>query len=160
MDSYLNYSVDHFINSKCTNLYTTDTLNKHTSSLNSQQYDTYKSKNLIILHQNIRGLTYKIDEFLLSLSTINPQALCLSEHHLHHNEINNIYLNHYILGPQFCRQQFKQGDVSIFVSKKIQFQAVDLNQYVKGKDLEICALQLPNIKDKPPYNLFIQICIR
>ena len=73
MDSYHNYSVDHFINSNCTNSYTTAALDTHTLSLNSQQYDTCKSNNLVILHQNIRGLTYKIDELLLSLSRINPQ---------------------------------------------------------------------------------------
>ena len=72
MDSYHNYSVDHFINSNCTNSYTTAALDTHTLSLNSQQYDTCKSNNLVILHQNIRGLTYKI-ELLLSLSRINPQ---------------------------------------------------------------------------------------
>jgi exonuclease III len=51
------------------------------------------------------------------------------------------------LGAQFCRQSYKQGGVSIYVSKDIQFNTVNLDQYNREKDLEICALKihlLPN----------------
>ena len=50
--------------------------------LSNHLTDTHKSTNFTMLHQNIRGLMYKIDEFLTSLSCINPQVLCVTEHHL------------------------------------------------------------------------------
>ena len=106
--------------------------------------DTHKSSNsnFIMFHQNIRGLTHKIDEFLLSLSCINPQVLCVTEHHLRPDEINNIHMRQYTLGIYFCRRIYKHGGVSIFVSKNIRFQEIDLTQYVKEKDFEVCALNL------------------
>ena len=44
------------------------------------------------------------------------------------------------LGTYFCRRIYKHGGVSIFVSKNIQFQEIDLSQYVREKDFEVCAL--------------------
>ena len=46
------------------------------------------------------------------------------------------------MGAYFCRQSYKQGGVSVFVSKDIQFYAITLKKYVKEKDFEICAIQL------------------
>jgi len=55
-------------------------------------------------------------------------------------ELNNINLGHYNLGSQYCRQSFKHGGVSIFVSNDIHFQPINLDHFNKEKDLEICAL--------------------
>jgi hypothetical protein len=46
------------------------------------------------------------------------------------------------LGSQFCRQTYKQGDVSIYVSNDIQFNTINLDQYNREKDLEICGLKI------------------
>jgi len=100
------------------------------------------SGDFITFHQNIRGQTHKIDELLISLSDINPQVLCVTEHHLRPDEINSVHFWQYNLGTYFCRKLYKQGDVSIFVSKNIQFQKIDLNKYVKEKDFEVSALNL------------------
>ena len=100
------------------------------------------SGDFVTFHQNIRGLTHKTDELLISLSDINPQFLCVTEHHLLPDEINSVHLWQYNLGTYFCRKLYKQGGVSIFVLKNIQFQKIDLNQYVKEKDFEVCALNL------------------
>ena len=45
--------------------------------------------NFKIFHRNVRGLANKIYEFLLPLSDINPHILCIMEHHLRPEEINN-----------------------------------------------------------------------
>jgi hypothetical protein len=102
--------------------------------------DIHKSNNFITFHQNIRGLTRKTDQLLISLSCSNPQVLCVTEHHLRPDEINNVHLGHYTLGTHYCRKLYKQGGVAIFVSKHLEFQKIDLNQHVKEKDLEVCAL--------------------
>jgi len=57
-------------------------------------------------------------------------------------ETGNVNLGQYTLGATFCRQTYEHGDVCIYVSKDIQFHTINLDQYNKEKDLEICALKL------------------
>ena len=57
-------------------------------------------------------------------------------------ETGNVNLGQYALGATFCRQTYKHGGVCIYVSKDIQFNAINLDQYNKEKDLEICTLKL------------------
>jgi exonuclease III len=98
--------------------------------------------NFKIFHQNVRGLANKIDEFLLPLSDINPHILCTTEHHLRPEEINIINLGQYTLGAHYCRRHSKQGGVSIFILNNIIYEVIDLNQFNKEKDLEICDLKI------------------
>jgi exonuclease III len=112
------------------------------------------SNNFKILHQNIRGILHKTDEFLTSLVDTSPHILCLTEHHLRFDELKNINFSPYTLGVQFCQQFHKQGEVSIFVSSNIQFQTINLDHFNREKDLETCALKI----DLLPVNLKI-ICI-
>ena len=57
-------------------------------------------------------------------------------------EIANVNLEQYTLSTAFCRQTHKQGSVCIYISKNISFNAINLDQYIKEKDLEICALKI------------------
>ena len=114
--------------------------NNNTSVTQNNPNNTCNS--LMIFHQNIRGLSHKSDELLQSILSSNSQVLCFSEHDMSLDEINSFHLNQYILGSQFCRQNFKHGGVSIFISTKLQFSIVDLSNYVKEKDLEICAIKI------------------
>ena len=91
-----------------------------------QHSNLYSSSNLKILHQNIRGLNNKIEELLISLCTLEPQVLCLTEHHRRIVEIDNMNLCQYTLGAKYCRQKFKQGGVSIFIHKDINYSTIDL----------------------------------
>ena len=91
------------------------------------------STNFKILHQNIRRLFHKTDEFLYSITLTSPHVLCLTEHHLWTEELEMINLTNYILGAQYCRHSYKQGGVSIFVSRDIQFHPIDLNTLIKRK---------------------------
>jgi hypothetical protein len=53
-------------------------------------------------------------------------------------EVRNVNFGLYILGAFFCRQTYSHG-VCVFVPKNIQFYTINLDQYNKEKDLEICA---------------------
>jgi exonuclease III len=112
------------------------------------------SKNFTIYHQNIRGISSKIDEFQVSLYHNRPQVICLTEHHLKTEEITNINLDQYKLGTSLCRQEYKGGGACIYISQSLQCSKINLEKYHKEKDLEICALNL-NVQ----INNFIIICI-
>ena len=120
-----------------------DSINKnHNNSHNNFSYDYCSTNKFTVLHQNVRGITNKLDEFLISLPPNAPQVICLREHHLQTEEIGNVNFRQYTLGSAFCRQTFNQGGVCIYISKNICFNAINLDQYIKEKDLEICALKL------------------
>jgi len=118
------------------------TCGDHGCLFNNPSFEVHKPTNFITFHQNIRGLTYKVDGLLISLSDINPQVLCVTDHHLRPDEINSVHLGHYTLGTHYCRRLYRQGGVAIFVSKDLEFKKIDLSQYVKEKDFEVCALNL------------------
>jgi len=105
-------------------------------------YDYSNRNKLMVLHQNIWGIINKIDEFLNFLPSNASQVICLTEHHMKTEEIANVNLEQYTLGTAFCRQTYKQGGVCIYISKNISFNAINLDQYIKEKDLEICALKI------------------
>jgi hypothetical protein len=119
-----------------------DVHKNHNHLPNNLPHDYCKANNLRIFHQNIRGISHKIDEFLISLLHNAPHVLWLTEHHLRTEEIEKVDLGQYNLWAQFCRQSYKQGGVSIYVSKYIQFNTINLDQYSREKDLEICALKI------------------
>jgi len=140
------------INLNTHNVNTLVTNNNHFS--NNILKDHRISSNFIIYHQNIRGISNKIDEFLTSLCDNRPQIICFTEHHLKTKEINNTNLDQYKLGTSFCRKKYKYGGVCIYVSEPLQFSAINLEKYHREKDLEICALQL-----SVQTNYFIIICV-
>jgi len=47
----------------------------------------HSNNNLMLLHQNIRSLNHKNDEFSNFTSTKSQQVLCYSEHHLNHTNL-------------------------------------------------------------------------
>ena len=89
---------------------------------------------------------------MISLYHNKPQIIRLPKHHLKTEEIKNINLDQYVLGAFSCRKKYKCGGVCIYIS--LQFSAINLENYHKEKDFEICALKL-NVQK---YN-FIIICI-
>ena len=140
------------INTNTSNIDTST--NNHNHSARNISKDHSNSSKFIIYHQNIQGISKKIDEFSISLCYNRPQIICLTEHHLKAEEINNINLDPYKLGTSFCRKKQKHGGACIYVSKSLQFSAINLEKFHREKDLEICALKL-NIQTKN----FIIICI-
>ena len=72
------------------------------------------SNKLIIYHQNMRGISSKIDELWTSVCYNRPHIICLTEH-LKTDEINNTNLDQYTLGASFCRKKYKCGGVCIYI---------------------------------------------
>jgi len=70
----------------------------------------------MLLHQNIRGLNHKNDEFSNFMPTKPPQVLCYSEHLLKSYQLDNVLIQSYNLGAKFCRNTFKNGGVCIYTN--------------------------------------------
>ena len=66
-------------------------------SNNTRSLNSNNSTPFLIYHQNIRWLQNKTDELSMLRSTNFPHVLCFTEHHLHNDELNCIYI--YILIP-------------------------------------------------------------
>ena len=114
----------------------------HNHSPNNLSYDDCNASKFMIVHQNTWGISNKIDEFLISVSPNAPQVICLTEHRLQTEEIENVDFGQFSSEAAFCRKTHKHGGVCIYVSKNLQFNTINLDQYKKEKDLEICALKL------------------
>jgi exonuclease III len=57
-------------------------------------------------------------------------------------------LEYYKLGTKFCRKQYKNGGVCIFVHESIGFNVISTQHICKAKDLEICAFKIKLTKIK------------
>jgi hypothetical protein len=57
-------------------------------------------------------------------------------------------IGYYKLDTKFCRPQYKNGGVCIFVHESIELNVISTHRICKEKDLEICAVKrnLPKIK--------------
>ena len=136
-----NLSTYHPVSSNKSNVNLTITPNcvnqrNHTHITNNCFSNASKTKSLRIMHQNIRGIAHKVEEFLTSITLTTPQVICLSEHHLRKEEINSICLEQYTLGAHFCRRTYKQG-VWRFISP-VTFSSIvlTLNNFLKRKTLK------------------------
>jgi hypothetical protein len=72
------------------------------------------SNNLKVYHQNIRGLRSILYSEL-------PHVICITEHHLEDFEMDMMAIEYYKLGTKFCRLQYKNCGVCIFVHESIDF---------------------------------------
>ena len=87
--------------------------------------------NIMIYHQNIRGLRNKRTEMLNSLLPDLPHILCITEHHLREFELESSPIEHYKLGAKFCREKLKDGGTCIFIHEFISFITVNLQKFCK-----------------------------
>jgi len=71
-----------------------------------------------------------------------PHVLCFTEHHLKAFELQNINIDHYTLGAQFCRTSHAQGGVVIYTHNSLHSTTINLSKYCVEKDIEICAVKL------------------
>ena len=101
-------------------------------------------ESLTLVHQNIRGLTKKINEFIsmLTLERINPQVICFSEHHMTESNLNLLNVSNYTISTGFCRQNFQKGGVCIYVRRDLCCRSIDLTKYCEEKNYEVCAIQI------------------
>jgi exonuclease III len=103
--------------------------------------NTPSENNLTIFHQNIRGLSGKIDELLIHMIGLKPHLLCFSEHHIKDIEGSSPHIPSYTLGATYSRCISKCGGVCIFLKESIEYSTIDLSKYCKEQDLEIAALK-------------------
>jgi hypothetical protein len=68
--------------------------------------------------------------------------MCLTEHHLHILEETYVNIEGYAIGAQFCRVLYEKVGVIIYVHSSLQYMNIDLSEYCKQKDIEICAVKL------------------
>jgi hypothetical protein len=80
---------------------TMEDYNNHDPSLT--QLLLYK-QSIKIHRQNIRSLRYKMNELLCHLNHDPPHILCITEHHLHHEELAFLHVEIYVLGSCYCRR--------------------------------------------------------
>jgi hypothetical protein len=92
---------------KCIKLNYNTVYKNHNHSFNNFSYDPCNTNKFAILHQNIRGISNKTDEFLNSLPPNAPQVICLKEHHMRAEELRNVKLSQFTLGTTFCRQTWR-----------------------------------------------------
>jgi len=71
-----------------------------------------------------------------------PYVICLTEHHLKEQEIENLSVDHRILGAKSCRQCLKHGGTGIFVYESLAFTKIDLQEFCMEQDIETCAVKI------------------
>ena len=120
---------------------------KSSSYINVNSNLKESSNNHKVYHQNIRGLKGKIGQLSNTLYSELPNLLRINVHHLKDLEID-MSTEYYNLGAKFCKHQYKNGGVRIFVHESIDFNTIPTHNTCKEKDLEICAIKLnrPKIK--------------
>lgn len=102
-----------------------------------------RSSCLKLTHQNIRGLTNKIELLELFVCEENPDLLCLTEHSLKAYQIENVVIQNYKLQSYFCRSQKKGGGVSIWSRPEIDCREITCRQFsIEG----ICELAAVSVK--------------
>jgi hypothetical protein len=95
-----------------------------------------------IFHQNIRSLREKHQELLSHLFLKLPQVLCFSEHHLKASELQNISIDQYTIGAQYCKTSHAHGGVVIYTHNSLHSAHINLSEFCMEKDIEICAVKL------------------
>ena len=95
------------------------TTNRHQYHTQHQIKPTKDAKNaFIIFHQNICGLPNKHEELLHSLTEHPPQIICLTEHHLHDEELESMTFSKCTLGTKFYRKIHKGGWGCMYTHKR------------------------------------------
>jgi len=99
-------------------------------------------KDLLIFHQNIRGLKGKTEEIMNNIATNPLHVLCFTEHHLESHQLDCVPLQSYRLVANFCRTTYRYGGVCIYVHESLQASNIEVLKYCKEKDLEVCSARL------------------
>lgn len=120
-----------------------------------------KKNKLYVFHQNIRGLTSKLDEFSISLrlmleeKNIPIDVICLTEHHLKESHFSHFNLDSYDIMTYYCRKTKEKGGACIYVKKILKCNQVKLDSYCKDQDIECCAVEVETKNNK----LYIIVCV-
>jgi len=89
-----------------------------------------------------------MNEILCHLNHDPPHILCITEHHLHHEELAFLHTEDYVKGSCYCRKSKHKGGVRVFVHNSIIFTSLDVGNYCIDQDFEACAIHLNSVCDK------------
>jgi hypothetical protein len=119
--------------------------NNHDSSLT---WLLVHNQPIMIFHQNIRSLQHKMSELLCHLNHAPPHILCITEHHLCHEELASLHAENYVLGSCYCRKSKHKGCVCIFIHNNLKFTSLYVDDYCIDQDFEVCAIHPKSVHDK------------
>ncbi|KAG8296317.1 hypothetical protein J6590_059584 [Homalodisca vitripennis] len=90
-----------------------------------------KLNKLTILHQNIRGLTKKVNRLNHILSERSPSLLILTEHGLSQGELENTNITGYSLITEYSRTNHRLGGVAVYSAESLMstVEVVDVSQH-------------------------------
>lgn len=99
---------------------------------------------LTIFHQNMRGLSKKVERLNHFLKTLHPTFLILTEHGLSENNLQSVSVDGYKLITEFSRKDHKLGGVCLYVNEEtdIEVEAVDTAKYCIELVLEVVAAKI------------------
>jgi len=109
---------------------------------------SHHNQTIKIFHQNIRRLRNKTNELVCCIQDDSPHILCLTEHHLQYKELALLHIENYILGAHYCRNTKHMGGVCMFLQNNIPFTCLEIGNYCKDQDIEMCGIQLNHEYDK------------
>ena len=72
----------------------------------------------------------------------DPPHVCFTEHHLKIYQLDNVLFQNYKLGAKFCRNIYKNGGACIYIHESCQFSNINVQNFYKEKDLEVCGIKL------------------
>lgn len=96
---------------------------------------------LNLLHINIQSLNNKILELELVSHNSDISFICLNEHWLTTNEIDNVIVDNYYLVSKYCRPTRKHGGVCIFARHDIECTPINLDYLNNEINFEIAGLR-------------------
>jgi exonuclease III len=114
----------------------------HATKLNINSKSSAIHHSIKIYHQNVCGLRYKVDELLNLLYPDFPHFICITEHHLSHNELNAIVVENYKLGASYCRRNALKGGSCAFVLNHLNCVALNVEPYCLNFDIEPSAVKI------------------
>lgn len=97
---------------------------------------------LKLFYLNTQCIRNKIDELHFFLGNKAFNILCFAEHWLVNNEVNFYKIEGFNLASIYCRNNLKNGGVSIMVSNDTTFSEIDIKLYCIEQSLEVVAIYI------------------
>lgn len=111
-------------------------------------YNIPRNKTVNIMHVNVQGILNKLNEIDFLLLNKNIDIMCISEHWVCSNNINNISFSDYKIMSHFSRLDHIHGGSLIMVNKTIQSYDIPSIKLLSVEiHIEICAVCI-NINNK------------
>jgi hypothetical protein len=74
--------------------------------------------------------------------------MCLTEHHVHHDELASLLIENCTLGAYYCRKSKHKCGVCMFVHNGIKFTSLNIDNHCLDQDFKVCAIHLNSVYDE------------